>query len=374
MPISLIFNDKPTTWEPDPDPHGFIRHDSSTQFPILPSLGGTAKKTSAAKNVVVSDKDVSKSHEPVNTSNADDDICVTQDQKIADIHKNKVLTALIAMTDLADISYDINDSNITPQDDVFSTEDNTNPDHNDHRGGRTASKNRSEVGSEEFSNLSKRAEALISQTRKLRNDNLFIIKQRLEEIETIRNQLNTDDVCMYDNLLSMASNIVSSIREASEIISSEALDIILGDISNLDTQITDHLRDLFPRKMAESDQHPKDADPTQKAKVVDPNQQTKVDQINERLRAFTIHKKECNENKKKNQEKLDKLDAEIATIKEHMERQDQTISNHAKCIKGQDEKIADMDRRQLQKEIEEREWRQRMERKQDEQTKLIQGD
>ena len=31
-----------------------------------------------------------------------------------------------------------------------------------------------------------------------------------------------------------------------------------------------------------------------------------------------------------------------------------------------------MDRRQLQRELEEREWRQRMERKRDEQTKLIQ--
>ena len=69
---------------------------------------------------------------------------------------------------------------------------------------------------------------------------------------------------------------------------------------------------------------------------------------------------------------MDKLNTEIATIKEHMGGQDKTIANHAKCIKGQDEKIADMDRRQLQRELEEREWRQRMERKRDEQTKLIQ--
>ena len=53
MPISLINDDKPTTWEPDPDPHGFIRYDSLTQFPTLPTLGDTEKRTSAAKNVIV---------------------------------------------------------------------------------------------------------------------------------------------------------------------------------------------------------------------------------------------------------------------------------------------------------------------------------
>ena len=50
----------------------------------------------------------------------------------------------------------------------------------------------------------------------------------------------------------------------------------------------------------------------------EPDKQTKVDQINERLKAFTIHKRECNENKKANQEKMDKLNTEIATIKKHM--------------------------------------------------------
>ena len=154
----------------------------------------------------------------------------------------------------------------------------------------------------------------------------------MEEIETLRNQLYADDKCADDNLSSMANNIVLSIREASGTISPEALNTIFGDIKDLDTRITDPLRDLFPNEMAEANNLPKDVDPV-RPQVIDQNQQTKVDQINERLRSFTIHKKECNENKKKTQEKFDKIDEEIAAIKERMKKQDKIINDYAKCVK-----------------------------------------
>ena len=178
MPILLINDDKPTTWEPDPDPHGFIRYDSLTQFPTLPTLGDTEKRTSAAKNVIVSNKDIFKPHEPANTNYVDKDTHVTQDQTVADICDNILLAALIAIYDSDNISNDISDSHTTSQDDVFYTEDNNTSDHTDQNGRMMNSKNRSEVGSEEFLDLSIQAEALTSRTSQPRNDDLLTLKQR----------------------------------------------------------------------------------------------------------------------------------------------------------------------------------------------------
>ena len=53
MPVTLITKDKPTTWEPDPDPNGYTRIDSLSQFPIL-----YPENEYTAKNVVDSHKDI----------------------------------------------------------------------------------------------------------------------------------------------------------------------------------------------------------------------------------------------------------------------------------------------------------------------------
>ena len=185
MPISLINADKPTTWEPDPDPHGYTRYDSLTQFPTLPTTGDTEKSTSAVKNVVDLNKDIFKSNEPANNNYVDKDTHVSQVQTILDIRDNILLAALIAIYDSKHISNDISES----QDDVFLTEDNNISDHTDQDGRSMNSKNRSDVRSEDFLDLSARAEALTSRTSPPRNDDLLALKQRLEEIETLRNQL-----------------------------------------------------------------------------------------------------------------------------------------------------------------------------------------
>ena len=82
MPVTLITKDKPTTWEPDPDPHGYTRFDSLTQFPILHPKGDTEECTNAAKNVVDSNKDIF-SNEPA----------------ISDIRNNILFAALLAIYD-----------------------------------------------------------------------------------------------------------------------------------------------------------------------------------------------------------------------------------------------------------------------------------